>query len=1337
MRCGCWNVLFSALAAGAICDLRAADQPRMLTPAVTGSTRLCSAEGPACVVVAPQGADDRHGRAVAQAISGKRVGSPDLLSPAEALEPQGPRLRAELTGQPVIVLGSINTNRAMLPFYARFQCFADADYPGPGAYAIRTAYRPWGTAVNAVIIEATDDAGLAAGVARFAAILSTLPTAGVLDFPYTLESKGARPLQGVAKVSDERVDPRKASADGYAYAATGERHLARRTLADLRATSDAGGKGFPYSDYGLDGPARAWTLVYPSPHLSADERQEIDQRFFDYLVAHQNDYWRGRSGGRIGSRHQAMGTWAFYTVVKHLLHRANPNAPARAMLRKWYAECRAYLDFFSSTWHDDCEGIPTYHAIQPAINYALEEGRGQFLYAKPLRSAVHRALAVTDNMGFYCGTGTYEEARPGTLKASIALGYPAAVAAYCYGDSTMKWLWEAFRGKQSGLWTPVSMYGLHLFATGDTVGSSTPVDLLGILVSRFDEQLYKRMPTQSDSWVLDVPYERTFDKLAFRQSYDRLDQYLVLEGKQYTGADNLPPLDANAILRFADRGQVWLHSNSMLSGNFHRSAIWVTAGEDSGPKPVVSELLFQRATKHTGLVRSRLANYNGSTWERTIFWLVGQGFAVIDTVRAERAAEQVVACTWRSPAHPTLSETGWEARIGDSRFALLNADPGIRMSSRFEGLEGGAETTLLRQFRSGSVAPGDETFFRNFLYAADKDEPRDFSIRPLGQAGMLVRNKRTGEIHLLAVRAGRERIAYGALQADCDALYLGPGASMAAGGDAVSVDGVPVLTASGSLAQPEAVRALLASLWQGATPVTRAPPTAGRLGGLKPVWRFAGATRKGEAVTGCAVSVQPELHVGRAEELADSLSPLWTGTAGWGGDVKPTITLDLPVETEVGEIEVRTGFVVGKNTRPDEAKLKSLPACRATFLTEDGKVSGEVALAWQPGYNAEQLHKAEFFAIGRQRARGFAHRAKRIVLAFDGPLRVKEIIPRSTRLAPARITRLLTHDLDGDGTKEILVASGDNELIVLSAAGKERWRQRFNGPINAVHCARLGPGPEATVLVATLESWVHALTPDGDEVWRADTLFLGGDCPGPFSIATWRPQVDGPMEIIVGNYDRCSFFDTVGKRLGWSNAAGAFETMTLGDGLDLNDDGCEDALMYNNWRTLSIIDGKKRKMVGTIGCPGGLGLVLKRIDGGVGEPRVLIATDTGVGVLRPRTKTYDFRLNMSPISSCIHADLDGDGQREIIIGRLDGFVMVLDAKGKVLSRKAIGEPVRDLVCVPDPTPRLLVACDSTTRLLSPTLSELGSSPTPRLAKLLAHPLGTIAVGTDGSVNMLR
>ncbi len=1335
MRISAWAV------AATLCLPRAsgAAPGRMLEPDVTRATRLCGPRGAACTIIAPRGRDDVHGKRVLQALTGRRTTPPALIGPEEALAATGPRLRDQLMKQPVVVLGNINTNRALLPFYARFRCFADADYPGPGAYTIRTAYRPWGTKINAVLVGASDDAGLSAGVSRLVELLAALPRDGILDFPYTMETQGARALPGAANPRDARVDPRRTAADGYAYAVTGGKHFVRRTLANLRAVGDDGGKGFPYSDYGLDAPARAWTLVYPSPHLTNEERREIDQRFLDYAFAHQNDYWRARSGGRIGGRHQTMGTWAFYTVAKHLLQRANPDAAARTALETWIAQCRAYFDFFTRTWHDDMEGIPSFHAIQPAIHYALEEGIGDFLYSERLRNVVIRALAVTDNMGYYCGTGTYEEARPGTLTTPIALGYPAAVAAYCGRDPGMKWLWQTFCGKRPGLWTPVSMYGLRLFATTDAVGSVPPTAFLGIQASRFDRQYYRRITANSPNWIKGAPYERTFDKLAFRDTYERNAQYLVLEGKQYTRADNLPPLDANAILRFADRGQVWLHSNSMLSGNFHRNAIWVTDGVGGGPQAAVCELLHQATTRRVGLVRSRLSSYHGTTWDRTVFWLRGDAFAVIDTLRVDdhKGKELTAVCTWRSPAHPRLDGDVWEARVGDARFALLNADPDVRLSSRFEGLEGAAETTLLRQFRAGRLGLGDTMVFRNLFYASDSSDPRRFRVRPLGRSAMLVRDDRTGDVHLMAVRTGGKEIDFGAVVSDADALLLSPRGVLTDGAKKLLVGGAPVeRTVSGKIASRSA-GPTLSALWDRTPPLRRSAPAEQDGGTLGEAWRFAGATRPGEPVRGCRLSARPDPSGGRLEELVDALVPLWTGQVSWSGDGKPVLTFHLPEEVELTEIEVRTGFVAGVNTRPDEAKLSPLPPCKATFILDDGAVAADIELKWEPGYNAEQLHKAEFYPIGRQRARGFEQRAKRVTLAFAGPFRAKEIILRTSQPALCRVTRLQARDLDGDGSEEILAVTERNELIVLSAGGEERWRRRFNGPINALFRGPLEAGGEPRVLVGTLESLVYALSASGEELWRADTLFLGDDCPGPFSIATWRPRPEGPVEVIVGNYARCSFFGADGRRLGWSKAAGAFETMTLTAGLDLNDDGCEDALMYNNWRSLSIIDGKQRKMVGAIPCPGGLGLVLERIDQGGGEPRILIATDTGVGILRPKAKTYDFRLETSPVSACLYADLDDSGDKEIVIGKLDGYVIALDGRGTVLHRTALGEPVRALAVLPRGPARLLVACENSIRFLSPQLRELSAVPGRRIERLLSHPAGIVAAEADGSIVLLR
>ncbi len=64
--------------------------------------------------------------------------------------------------------------------------------------------------------------------------------------------------------------------------------------------------------------------------------------------------------------------------------------------------------------------------------------------------AILRAYVSVDNLGYYCGTGPYEEARPGPVKAGILLGYLLAVRAAIQGDSEAAWLLRRFRGTQVG-----------------------------------------------------------------------------------------------------------------------------------------------------------------------------------------------------------------------------------------------------------------------------------------------------------------------------------------------------------------------------------------------------------------------------------------------------------------------------------------------------------------------------------------------------------------------------------------------------------------------------------------------------------------------------------------------------------------------------------------------------------------------------------------------------------------------------------------------------------------------------------------------------------------------
>jgi hypothetical protein len=311
------------------------------------------------------------------------------------------------------------------------------------------------------------------------------------------------------------------------------------------------------------------------------------------------------------------------------------------------------------------EGIPSYHSVQPIVNYALQNGLAGY-FKRPggmssLETAILRAYASVDNLGYYCGTGTYEEARPGTVKAHIMLGYPLAIAACVNRDAQAAWLLRRFQGTSISTWGLISGHGTRAFDVGDAVPESEPRELLGVVRAPLGEYRYSRLTRAADEGQpgrlsLPVPYERTFEKLCFRDTFEPEGQYLVLEGHQAVGADNVTPLDANSIIRYTDRGAVWLIANTDRQGNLYRNAVFVSDGETSATGWGGCELVAQAstghvqgvqpppagrdATGHVHLVVSKLGDYGGAEWTRSILWLRGRAFAVLDTVRFEKPGER-------------------------------------------------------------------------------------------------------------------------------------------------------------------------------------------------------------------------------------------------------------------------------------------------------------------------------------------------------------------------------------------------------------------------------------------------------------------------------------------------------------------------------------------------------------------------------------------------------------------------------------------------------------------------------------------------------------------------
>ncbi len=123
---------------------------------------------------------------------------PKVVLDEEVMEPGTWRLAEPWLHHPLIVLGNVDNNRAVFALFSQFFAGVNSAWPGPDSYVLRTLFRPLRRDANILVVGGSDANGLAAGVARCAA----LADATVAD------ADGVRALTPTIEIGDsERVRP--------------------------------------------------------------------------------------------------------------------------------------------------------------------------------------------------------------------------------------------------------------------------------------------------------------------------------------------------------------------------------------------------------------------------------------------------------------------------------------------------------------------------------------------------------------------------------------------------------------------------------------------------------------------------------------------------------------------------------------------------------------------------------------------------------------------------------------------------------------------------------------------------------------------------------------------------------------------------------------------------------------------------------------------------------------------------------------------------------------------------------------------------------------------------
>lgn len=1237
-----------------------------------------------------------------------------IVAPDEALD-SPLAWREELLARTVILVGGIHTNRALLPLYARYLAFGDAAWPGAGAFVVRTIARPFGAGTAAITVEATDDAGASAGVHR----LCELVRAGGGRLPATFE----------AHLPTERLQALRGAHPAFRYALGGrpeDAEAAWRQLLDARHPERG---WFDHGDYGIERWLRDYALLQDAPVGTPEDRLAGDNAVFATLRHSLDQFWRRRNGARIGGRHQTMGTGSFATGVLLLRRRGAPNEEAAALLEQWWTESQAYWANAASTFHDDLEGWPSYCSPEPTLDLALAMGLDSYP-SEQLPLAVLRAYAVTDNMGWYAGTGTYEECRPGDVYKPATWGWLLRCAAGFHPGRGYRWLAEHFPNNGLATWAVGrAVAGARTFAMG--VDEEAPTDWLGIVPVPLGPYRYQRLPEPK------APAEQWFEKLCFRDSFAPDGQYFVLSGHQVEHSDNAPPNDANSLIRFTDLGHVWLTANSEKQGNLHRTALACSDGTSAAPTPLGARLVAVNNGPAVGLAASRVDDYGGGDWTRHVIWRRGRYLVLIDRFAKSDERRLALVCSFRSPQKADPTVDGMILREGEAQMRIRCADPLRLTLDGGHDLEGAAIPTLLRESVVAEGGPGTAVVFRNLLYTSDPRHLAELEVRPVGDHAVLVRGEARGEHELALCAAGGQA----PFETDGQVLYVGAAGWRQAGGTGLVFAGERLTGGSGP--STPAMRAALDSLWRHASPsVPPAAPPAPPAGQWR--WRTDPFTPLAPAAPAPVLTAEPPAD-GLLGSLLDGIVTRWP-TARWpAGPV--TLSFDLRERRTIRGIDFQTGTTTTYNVVVEPEQLPPGRTVEIEFSDDAFQADRrDRTLVCAADCTYENIHKGSVFAVLRWTSEEIAETARYVRLRFapevwTGSLGLCELSVRVDGPAAQRVAGAIRRDVDGDGADETVLWSDRAELAVVRDDGRVALRRRMTGAITAVECYP-DLAPEPRLLVTTREARLYCLTPDGRECWQAsflDSAKLNADLPIGYSLGLVRDPAGQPV-IVVGNYNLASYVSADGEVLAYKRLPGAFQTLTAHRGADGDGDGIEEIASAEVWGTLSVL-GADRRLRATTRCPRGRGVALEYLEPpSTDRARLLVCTENGLGVLNLRTLKFDWQRDLTPIDDLAIGDLDGDGSPEIVLAKHDGWMLVLGADGEVRRSVLLGEPVRAVVVVPTANgPAVVAALPDRVVRLADDGDEAAVLATGECLHLL--PAGTpgevLAVGGDGRVGRLR
>jgi hypothetical protein len=977
-----------------------------------------------------------------------------------------------------ILIGNINNNPALNLLYARFFTPVDAICPGKGGSLVHTVFDPFGKKFNAVVVGASDDAGLARAGDRLVALIRQQKKGRNLMLPrifaadYSADFRARFPIAGVAPAADRLQaglrDGQKALDEGRHTSVAGElAQVARRyqlngddaeaklfvALWDMYAKSavdDPSKFGGPWgfdSDFVSMEVVAGWRIIENDPSLTDAERLSVTHSLGRWIsepvVTSCADPSRG---DRVLHNHEtfpALGTLfagLYFTEVC-------PVAEGPEWLKIADAQFRRQATYFKP--QEDCNGYQ-WLTNGHLFRYAVARPDPTVFENGNAKRIVDYCIGTMDNLGYqvpYGDTGSWKcwDSEMACLNVyALVTGDPAAA-------------WTAAR--KTAVKDYAALYGYCRDAAGET-----PQNFNGVRLWPLEPQYVKTFPPEKP-----VPMESLFDKISFREGFDPAGPYLLLDGLSNGGHKHL---DGNSLPRLTQFDRIWLADNDYFKTavKYHNSLMVFRDGQAT-PIPAYTRFLGCGENDRFGYSQTRIEDYSGVDWVRTVVWLKRLGaFVVLDRLTAREASDYQFRLLWHGIGAASLSEKGLFLTQKGPSFWIQPA-PGTRLELRNDA-ELGANwgdypyaDPFVRSLNATvyrKLTQGESHLFATVLHGDAGGNAEPWALEHLENLSAVRLNAGSNKM-LIALGPIEQQTSYGMFRSDAGLLILDKNGLSLFSATKADLDGSPLHGSpkpeTAEIAVPDSIPVI--DGFRAIQPaVTRGIQT--KIPAQKLVW---------------------EKDIAAAGKTPDSGSPI-TRLAAASLD-GPGKLRSILVGTAAGTLAALNGDGTGRWEMSVPDKINDIAT---TDLDGDGK---------------------DDVVIGRQDCK---------VTVLDCAGREKWSRTLEYYRRPPYVNVVRTGDLDGDGRPEV-IAGGENwRFYAFGADGRPLWNYESVHPSRSGAVADLDGDGKAEVLCGTHYYWMTTLNSDGTKRWTYGTF---GSNFGPicYDIAVGSFDNDWTRGVILGGGD--------------------------------------------------------------------------------------------------------------------------------------------------------------------------------------------------------------------------